>query len=214
MTSILACKAGEDSLFPYLSVMPQWLIQAISLYGNALWILAELNLVTETVVSLGYWAILVPTSKPSAARLVTLVNLTTHLFCWVASMIENLNSDFYLKFWHIFLVGIFCPCYLLFVIGLRESSIITSMPYGAILDYYQGTFAILFHMVFILAYYFFFTFYFTVSTVIKKQLAVLLSDDVIKQVASKSEFMIHIGLFYNGSGDQHKSQQANSFDNL
>ncbi|KAG2385727.1 hypothetical protein C9374_003542 [Naegleria lovaniensis] len=121
---IVAALQRKSSLFPYFDngALPKWLLKIMNIYGDILWILVELNLVTSTVVSLGFWLVLAPTSS-NPSNLGTFNNLSVHTFTWIMSMIETFNSDFYLKFWHIFLVGMFCPCYLLFVIGLRENGV-------------------------------------------------------------------------------------------
>ncbi|KAF0976684.1 hypothetical protein FDP41_003979 [Naegleria fowleri] len=177
---------NNNSLFPYFDqgALPKWMLQIMHIYGDILWILVELNLVTATVVSLGFWLVLAPTSSDTS-RFGTFNNLSVHAFTWIISMIETFNSDFYLKFWHIFLVGMFCPCYLLFIIGLRENYILNNFPYGALLDYYQSKLAPIMHLVLMVVYYLFFAVYWTVYTVLKKQAVVWLSDKDIKDIKLK-----------------------------
>ena len=48
---IFAIKTNE--MFPYTEGMPKWLAKGMSIYADALWVLAELNLVTSILVAMG-----------------------------------------------------------------------------------------------------------------------------------------------------------------
>ena len=127
----------------------------------------------------------VPVAKWSIQN-VPFVTMSAHGFTALISIIESFLSDFYLKYWHIFLIGIFCPAYLLFVIGIRESGIISRFPYGPLLDYYSGNIAILFHFIFCIAYYVVFSVCWLVYTVFKKQLIVKICSKYVQSLKTSN----------------------------
>ena len=118
-----------------------------------------------------FWTVIIPTGNFPITGL-KFVIISAHGLTFLGSLIEALLSDFYMKFWHIFLVGIFCPTYMLYIIGMKETNLIKRLPYGELLDYNSGSLAILGHSSFILGYYFLFTIFWLVLTVCKKLIVI------------------------------------------
>ncbi|KAG2373054.1 hypothetical protein C9374_012900 [Naegleria lovaniensis] len=157
--------------FPYVDIMPPWLEKLLNWSGNVVWIISELNLVASGVVTIGFWAVIIPTGNFPIDR-ITFMIVSAHALTFTGSVIEALFSDFYFRFWHIFLVGLYCPTYLLYVIGLKETNLIRTLPYGDLLDYNKGDTAFLGHLGFLIGFYVIFIVFWLLLTLFKKLLVI------------------------------------------
>ncbi|KAF0980158.1 hypothetical protein FDP41_013372 [Naegleria fowleri] len=157
--------------FPYVDIMPKWLEKLLNWSGNVVWIISEMNLVASGVVTIGFWTVIIPTGIFPIDR-ITFIIISAHALTFSGSIIEALCSDFYLKFWHIFIVGLYCPSYLLYVIGLKETNLIRTLPYGDLLDYNKGDTAFLGHLGFLIGFYVIFIVLWLLLTLCKKLITI------------------------------------------
>ncbi|KAL9656549.1 hypothetical protein ABK040_005311 [Willaertia magna] len=134
--------------------------------GSFIWIFSELNHVSSCVVSFGFWILIIPTGNFPSDQ-ISFVIIATHAVTFGLNVIDFLLSDFYFKFNHLFVIGLFGSGYLLWVIFLFENNFISELPYGSLLNYKTFIYAPLAHLLFILVFYFVFIIYWIVS-VIKK----------------------------------------------